>query len=262
MGKFDIPAGIDYILNTTGQSKLNYIGHSMGTTMYFVMMSERPEYNQKVSLGLMYGPVAYASHITTPIHALSPVFGVPYLSDILRLAGQGEFFPDSIFQYLKDYDAPFCAPYLFGELSCSAVMFALMGYDYPQMNRTQLPTIMSTLPSSTSSQAMIQYFQEMNCIKPCFQKLDRGLDGNLKHYGQATPPKYNLGNVTAPTAFFYGANDWLADPTDALLAAPKVGNLVNLTCVNFSQWNHIDFLWGIDAKELLYLPTLDLLRKY
>ena len=37
IGMYDVPASVDYVLKTTGKSKLNYIGHSMGTTAFFVM---------------------------------------------------------------------------------------------------------------------------------------------------------------------------------------------------------------------------------
>ena len=48
MGVYDVPACIDYILHHTQQQQLDYVGFSMGTTMYYVMSSERPEYTKKV----------------------------------------------------------------------------------------------------------------------------------------------------------------------------------------------------------------------
>lgn len=36
IGIFDLPAMIDYTLSITGQRKVHYIGHSMGTTAYLV----------------------------------------------------------------------------------------------------------------------------------------------------------------------------------------------------------------------------------
>lgn len=49
MAEFDTPAYIDYILNYTNYQQLYYIGHSMGTTMAFAMLSTKTEYNDKVS---------------------------------------------------------------------------------------------------------------------------------------------------------------------------------------------------------------------
>ena len=50
MGKYDIPAVLNYILAKTGRDKLIYIGHSMGTTMFWVAMETHPELNQKIQL--------------------------------------------------------------------------------------------------------------------------------------------------------------------------------------------------------------------
>lgn len=48
MGYYDLPAIIDYVLNTTQAEDLYYVGFSMGTTIFWAMMNDRPEYNQKV----------------------------------------------------------------------------------------------------------------------------------------------------------------------------------------------------------------------
>ncbi|KAG0411235.1 hypothetical protein HPB47_011633 [Ixodes persulcatus] len=47
-GTYDVPAQIDYVLKERQLSCLLYVGISQGTLMFFVMMSERPEYNAKV----------------------------------------------------------------------------------------------------------------------------------------------------------------------------------------------------------------------
>lgn len=44
----DYPATIDYVLQQTGSSQVYYLAHSQGTTSLFVLLSELPEYNQKV----------------------------------------------------------------------------------------------------------------------------------------------------------------------------------------------------------------------
>jgi dienelactone hydrolase len=44
---------------------------------------------------------------------------------------------------------------------------------------------------------------------------DFGEDGNVAHYGQPTPPAYNLNNIKMPVSLFVGGADALADPADA-----------------------------------------------
>lgn len=44
LGIYDVPAEIDFILEVTGQEKLSFIGHSMGTTQMLTGLSDIPEY--------------------------------------------------------------------------------------------------------------------------------------------------------------------------------------------------------------------------
>lgn len=67
IGYYDAPATIDYILAATGEEKLFYIGHSQGTTTFFVMASERPEYNEKIRLMVALAPVAYMTNFPNPL---------------------------------------------------------------------------------------------------------------------------------------------------------------------------------------------------
>lgn len=63
IGYYDIPASIDYVLEKTKQENLIYIGHSQGSTSFFVMTSERPEYNDKVKLMVAMAPVALLGNV-------------------------------------------------------------------------------------------------------------------------------------------------------------------------------------------------------
>ncbi|CAI9607675.1 unnamed protein product, partial [Staurois parvus] len=48
MAKKDIPAVIDFILETTGQKQIYYIGHSQGTTIAFIAFSTMPQLAKKI----------------------------------------------------------------------------------------------------------------------------------------------------------------------------------------------------------------------
>lgn len=75
MGVSDLPAVIDYILKTTGSEQIFYGGHSMGTTMFYVMASERPEYNRKIRAMISLAPVAFMSHLKSPMIQLASKVG-------------------------------------------------------------------------------------------------------------------------------------------------------------------------------------------
>ena len=59
MGVYDQRAIIDFILADTNATKLHYIGYSQGTTSLLVLLSERPEYNDKIYAASLMAPVGY-----------------------------------------------------------------------------------------------------------------------------------------------------------------------------------------------------------
>jgi lysosomal acid lipase/cholesteryl ester hydrolase len=69
MGVYDLPAVIDYVLNTTGHQQLYYVGHSMGNTMFYILLSERPQYSSKIRAAFSLAPVAFLSHMPNPLRA-------------------------------------------------------------------------------------------------------------------------------------------------------------------------------------------------
>ena len=64
MGVYDVPAVTDFILAKTGHSKLAaYIGHSEGTTEFFIGASLDPDYfEQKVNIFIALAPVVRLDH--------------------------------------------------------------------------------------------------------------------------------------------------------------------------------------------------------
>lgn len=70
IGYYDVPASIDYVLNETGETKVHYIGHSQGTTAFFMMASERPEYQSKIQTAHAMAPAVFLNHMISPLMRL------------------------------------------------------------------------------------------------------------------------------------------------------------------------------------------------
>ncbi|XP_054259760.1 lipase 1-like [Macrosteles quadrilineatus] len=67
LGTKDLPAVIDYILKTTGQTKLHLAAHSGGNSMAFAMASQKPEYNDKLKSLQALSPFVFVSKIAEMI---------------------------------------------------------------------------------------------------------------------------------------------------------------------------------------------------
>lgn len=63
VGIYDLPANLDYITRATNTDSIHYIGHSMGTTTFFVMSSERPDMASKVRAMFALAPIAFVGDI-------------------------------------------------------------------------------------------------------------------------------------------------------------------------------------------------------
>jgi len=70
MAEYDVPATIDYVLDTTESNKLQYISHSVGGKNFIAAMSLHPEYNEKVGIGITMGPAGFMSHMFNGIGRL------------------------------------------------------------------------------------------------------------------------------------------------------------------------------------------------
>lgn len=62
IGIYDLPASIDYILEKTNQTQLHYVGYSQGTTLFFIMASVLPDYNQKITSMIAMAPAVIMKH--------------------------------------------------------------------------------------------------------------------------------------------------------------------------------------------------------
>lgn len=72
MGIYDLPAAVSYITNMRFLPLHAYIGHSMGTTAFYVMATERPQITQMVEAMISLAPVAFLQHIQSPVRYLAP----------------------------------------------------------------------------------------------------------------------------------------------------------------------------------------------
>ena len=63
IGFYDVPTMINYILKVKNVSRTFYVGHSQGTTSLLVMLSLRPEFNQKIIQAHLMAPAAFMKNM-------------------------------------------------------------------------------------------------------------------------------------------------------------------------------------------------------
>lgn len=125
IGIYDLPAMIDYVLQTnTNYKHLHYIGYSQGSTSFFVMASERPEYNEKI---LMMNAMAPASIMRNTGSAIGRLMAITLskMESKLNSLGQMEFLP---FQnFLTSKAKQICEKITVTKLLCRNMLFMIGG---------------------------------------------------------------------------------------------------------------------------------------
>ncbi|CAG0909084.1 unnamed protein product, partial [Cyprideis torosa] len=73
-GKYDIPAMINHVKKSTGQEKMFYVGHSMGTMMFWVA---HHYYGQEFANNFIamfgLGPVSQLQNMVSPLRHITPL---------------------------------------------------------------------------------------------------------------------------------------------------------------------------------------------
>ncbi|KAK5978735.1 hypothetical protein GCK32_008193 [Trichostrongylus colubriformis] len=128
------------------------------------------------------------------------------------------------------------------------------------MNTTRIPVYLSHLPAGTSSLNLLHWIQMVKTGSVAM--LDLGEKRNLATYGQKIPPSYEFRNIsTIPIYLFAGGNDILANNQDINgFLLPRIGSSVQLN-VHLPDYNHLDFIWGINAVTDVYKPIANLIRE-
>ncbi|CAG9562617.1 unnamed protein product [Danaus chrysippus] len=231
---YDLPAMIDYTLKETGFRKLYYVGHSQGTTTSYVMMSLRPEYNNRVDLMFSLSPVAWMSNAKSfMLKLFAPTYGLL------------NYLPSNT--YVDHYNTILGLICKYFLTACDNYIQQVIGHDFKYTE----PHFLRVIFAHTSSAGLRQFFHYGQLYSSGrFCRYDYGLIENLLKYKSVTPPEYDLTKVTVPIQLFYSDNDWLSNVTDVKILYSKLPNVAATYRLN--KFNHLDYLYAKVARDLVY----------
>lgn len=259
IGLYDLPATIDYILEHTGYTDLYYIGYSQGTTAFYVMASEKPEYNRKIKGMISLAPIAFLSNHRSPLLKLIVRFQV-IMEWGSSYCNVHQWFPRNRLQARTLSTLIRNAPGSLTKGFCVCWFYMIAGFGSDQLDKSMLPLILGHFPAGASAKQIIHYSQSI--LSGSFRKFDYGVTENLKIYGLTQPPKYDLEKVKIPIVIFYSENDFLTDPADVKKLVDRLPNVLETRKIEYSKFNHIDYLWGRDSKTYLYNTVLKVLKRF
>ncbi|XP_027528215.1 lysosomal acid lipase/cholesteryl ester hydrolase-like [Neopelma chrysocephalum] len=249
MGKYDIPAELYFIMNKTGQKDVYYIGHSEGATAGFIAFSTYPELAQRVKVFFALGPVTACPHATS---ILVRITNLPEPLLWLLFGCKGAFHQIG---FLKGPVTQLCTNL---DKFCAHVLCYIAGGSIKNLNTSRIDTYVGHSPAGTSVQNIVHWQQLAHTDQ--FQAYNYGSKENMKRYNQTAPPVYKIEEITIPIAVWSGGEDTFADPRDTARLLPQISNLIYHE--HFPTWGHLDFIWGLDATEKMYMKIIELIKKY
>ncbi|KAF2027867.1 alpha/beta-hydrolase [Setomelanomma holmii] len=243
----DIPDSIAYILQTTHQPSLSYIGFSQGTAQAFATLSIHPTLNDKVDVFIALAPAmspkGVASGIVDSFVKASP--------DILYLAfGRKTILPSATMWQSILY------PPIFVRLIDTSLRF-LFGWTAVNISPHQKLAAYPHLYSYTSTKSVVHWFQIIR--NGVFQMYDDEspnpiMSNRSKYYKVA---KFPTKNIKTPIVLVYGGSDSLVDINVMLKELPR-----HTIAKEIPHYEHLDFLWAQSVAELVFPHVFEALDEW
>jgi lysosomal acid lipase/cholesteryl ester hydrolase len=244
----DIPDSINYILDTTQQPSLSYIGFSQGTAQAFATLSIHPTLNTKVdvfvALAPAMAPPGLASGIVSSLVKSNPevlflLFGRRAILGSTTM-WQALLYP-AIFQWVIDKSMRF-----------------LFGWTGDNITPHQKLAAYPHLFSFTSTKSVVHWFQIIRNGK--FQMFDdevtspTSFSTGSKYY---KPAKFPTKNIKTPIVLIYGGSDSLVDIKLMMKELPK-----HTVAQCIPKYEHLDLLWASDVDTLVFPYVLGALETH
>ena len=265
----DIPAMLRKVLEVTGVPDLVYVGHSQGTLQGFVRFSEDEELASKIRLMVALAPVACVGHT-------EGLFGKGWVqsatSTCIRSVLPGKGFLS------KDWGLNSLGAKLASwGMDCGALVRMVCG-DNADWDKDRMAVYLAHTPAGTSSRNMLHWFSMLRAHAAA------GNDPVLKMYIDSDTPssaqkrarraglglkevsadgdhddEYDLSKLEFTMRnkiiAYSGGKDHLATPKDTQILMSKLGAAIKKHVV-IDHYSHLDFSWGITAKDNVYRDVL------
>lgn len=242
----DIPDSIEYILKTTHQPSLSYVGFSQGTAQAFATLSIHPDLNDKVDVFIALAPAMSPPGLTSGIVNTF----VKTSPDILFLAfGRKSILPSTTMWQSILY------PPIFVRLIDASLQF-LFGWTASNITAHQKLAAYPHLYSYTSTKSVVHWFQIIR--NGTFQMYDDDapslMSNKSKYYKVA---KFPTRNIKTPIVLVYGGSDSLVDINVMLKELPR-----HTIAKEIPHYEHLDFLWASSVDQLVFPHVFQALDDY
>jgi pimeloyl-ACP methyl ester carboxylesterase len=245
--KYDLPAMVDYVKSRTGVKKLSYIAHSQGSTMFFMLTMNNPEYVQNnfdhfASVGTV--PNIAHTHFT-PIEILDKISGI--------LKAVKIFDTINLSNAQRNLVSGFCklTPGICGKF------FDLASALHPskRMNYTDIYNFMYYYPGGVSKTNLLHWSQihkmkQLVYYNPNFEKEQTAVPYNVENL-----KKWKIKSLIARTD-----DDTFSSYEDVTEFYMNVEDKSLIEILDLKDYSHLDVLAAESAYEEIYMPIINFLK--
>ena len=254
MSDYDLPAFVNFIKSRTGFDKIDYIGHSQGTTIFFLKyMADQQFIQNNIKKFVAIGPVPSVSYISSKI--------VKFLAEKTRFK---KYYP-----LLNALNLGKTMGKLFsiicGKLYsvCQLVVESIAAEGITgRINYQDIAKLYLFEPGGTSKQNVKHWLQCYTNKR--MERFDFGKEENMKKYGTEYPPVYDtniLKKWDIDTFMTVSNTDPFSSETDVYNFINNVEDQSKIQVLKLNNYNHLDYLWAECSKEEIYDPILEFLQK-
>jgi len=195
MGKYDLPAMIDFIqLTTRSNRKITYVGHSQGTSQLFAGMTLLPDYfEQKINGFIALGPVTNIKNVNQSFLNLLVDFK---LDKVFSNLGIYELLRNS--DSLNKLEKTLCT--LITSI-CQGLLKLIADYDIKDDDLDRFIVFIAHFPSGSSTRSFLHFAQSIRY-------------DNFATFGDMIPYDFSKASKQIPIALFVGKDDRLASVAD------------------------------------------------
>ncbi|KAI9029937.1 Alpha/Beta hydrolase protein [Phycomyces nitens] len=247
LGVYDCVAMVNHVLESTGQPKVGYIGHSQGNAQAFIALSLQPEMADCLSCFIALAPAVYSGDLVRS-------YPLKYLVDLEDQAFR-TLFGNACFLPIMNLSQKLCNPSLFCFLAYSMFSYLFAWWDSHWLTRRK-PKYFQFTPRPVSSKLILDWMHGW------------GKRGLLLHVPDSPPQLLPGLTKKIRLAIFYGTADYLVDGEKLVRtleaqdkqSRPTLFPMLDLVHVErIEGYEHMDTIWGHDNHTTTYPGIFNML---